>query len=531
MSGHACALGWRPSEQLPAAHASPALSWSLPPAAGSRARGLVTILVSLVLVAACSSQTSTPSSAISTTSVPTLAGRAMAPCVISGLVPVEASVDGYCGLLDVPEDRSNPGGRRIGLRVAVVPASGESARPDPVFAIAGGPGDASTSFFAWLPGLYAGVHASHDIVLVDQRGTGGSNPLSLSAPPDTSGLSDVEADARISTWITDALAGLDADPRFYTSTVAADDLDDVRAALGYDRIDLYGTSYGGTLAQYYLRQHGDRVRAAVVDGATPVDVPVMELMAANSQAALELLLSRCEKDVACHAADPRIGSEWKTLQSALATGITTNVVNPDTGEHAIADLLQVGPAVHNALLTGAGAAQVPLAIHLAFEGRWDQTGPLVPSVSTGLSSLVMANEIFCSEAWARFDPAEVARAGAGSYALPMMVAKARAQAALCSHLPKGIVPADDGSPVRTTVPILWLTADGDPQDPPANLSGVASQEPSSKIVVMPAQEHVVGHLGCAPSVIAAFFDAGTVDGLDTSCITQGPAPSPTFRLQ
>ena len=94
-------------------------------------------------------------------------------------------------------------------------------------------------------------------------------------------------------------------------------------------------------------------------------------------------------------------------------------------------------------------------------------------------------------------------------------------ATLCRYLPKGVVPADDASPVRTTIPVLWLTGDGDPQDPPANLTAVSTQEPNSRVVVMPAQEHVVGHLGCGPAVIAAFVDAGTANGLDTSCVAQG----------
>ena len=113
---------------------------------------------------------------------------------------------------------------------------------------------------------------------------------------------------------------LDADPRFYTTTVAADDLDDVRAALGYDRIDLYGTSYGGTLVQYYIRQHPEHVRVAVLDGATPLDVPVRERIAVNSQRALDLLLKRCEEDASCHSAFPDIVEEWSTLEAGLAQG-------------------------------------------------------------------------------------------------------------------------------------------------------------------------------------------------------------------
>ena len=224
-----------------------------------------------------------------------LAGQPMATCTISGEVPVKASFPAYCGTLLVPEDRSKPSGRQIGLRVAVVPAVAADAKPDPFFALAGGPGEASTSFFAWLPGLYTDVHATHDIVLVDQRGTGASNPLTLPAMPDTTGLSAAEADARLSAWAKESLAGLDADPRMYTSSVAADDLDAVRAALGYDKIDLYGASYGGELAQYYLRQHEDHVRVAIMDGTTPLDVHVLELMAATSQHALDLLLAQMRR--------------------------------------------------------------------------------------------------------------------------------------------------------------------------------------------------------------------------------------------
>ena len=124
----------------------------------------------------------------------------------------------------------------------------------------------------------------------------------------------------------------------------------------------------------------------------------------------------------------------------------------------------------------------------------------------------MKDEILCSEAWARWDPTEVERNAPGSYAVPFLLGWAKGQATLCRYLPKGVVPADDAAAVRTNLPILWLVGDGDPQDPPSNLAGVRSQQPNSAVVVMPAQEHVVGHLGCGPSLIAAFVTAGTQRG-------------------
>jgi pimeloyl-ACP methyl ester carboxylesterase len=455
----------------------------------------------------------------------------MVECTITSQAPLTFTADALCGTLKVPEDRSEPSGRQIGLRVAVVPAAGTAAS-DAFVAIAGGPGDAGTAFFGWLPGLFAEVHETRDIVIVDQRGTGGSNALALPSLPDTSGLSGEAVDAALKSWADAWEASIDADPRQYTSSVAADDLDAVREALGYDQLDLYGPSYGGTLAQYYLRQHPDRVRVAVLDGATPLDVPVFERMAASSQGALELLIGRCQADTACHAAFPQLEAEWAALQAALAQGVQTDITDPSTGQPGVVTLEMLAPGIHRALLDPATAARLPLGLHLAAEGKWSQAAALFPDSSSGDGGdwLAMREIIVCSEAWARFDPAEVEQLGAGSYELPTELADARARAARCGALPTGVVPADDARPVVTDVPILWLTGDGDPQDPPANLTSIATQQPNARVAVMPAQQHTVSHSGCAPEVIAQLVETGTTDGLDTSCIERAAVPGLTFTL-
>ena len=187
-------------------------------------------------------------------------------------------------------------------------------------------------------------------------------------------MSAAQAEARLSAWMHDALAALDADPRFYTSTVAADDLDDVRAALGYDTIDLYGTSYGGTLAQYYLRQHPDHVRVAVMDGSTPLDVPVLERMAANSQHALDLLLERCATIRRATRRSPTSPTSGRPWSSGSPTASRPMSSNPETGDHAVADLLTVGPSVHDALLTGSGGGGSRSRSTSPFEGRLHAVG-------------------------------------------------------------------------------------------------------------------------------------------------------------
>jgi pimeloyl-ACP methyl ester carboxylesterase len=455
----------------------------------------------------------------------------MTACTIQSEAPVTATAPAVCGTLEVPEDRSNPSGRTIGLRVAVIPAEAGTPGPDAFFAVAGGPGRAGTAFFGWLPGVFGDVHATRDIVVVDQRGTGGSNALVLAPLPDTTGLSPAAVDAQLETWSDEWLASIEADPRQYTSSVAADDLDAVREALGYELIDLYGPSYGATLAQYYIRQHPDHVRVAIMDGGTPLDVPAFERMAANSQAALELLLERCADDAACDAALPELSTEWSELETALAAGIDTGLTDPASGDPVVATLDQVAPDLHQALLDPATASQLPLAIHLAHEGHWAQVNELFPeSTGNGGDWLAMSEIITCSEGWASFEPAEVEQLGHDSYLLSTQLAEAAARAQRCQALPPGVVPADDAAPVATELPVLWLAGDGDPQDPPANLASIPAQQPNARVVVIPAQQHVAGYTGCGPQVIAEFVDAGTADGIDTSCIDQAAVPGLTFML-
>ena len=142
---------------------------------------------------------------------------------------------------------------------------------------------------------------------------------------------------------------------------------------------------------------------------------------------------------------------------------------------------------------------------------------------------LMSAIIRCSEAWARYDPAEVARLGAGSYYLDAQLANANLQATLCRAAPRGIVPADDEAPATSDVPVLFTVGSADPQDPPANIAAAADRFPNSSIVIAEGHGHTVSHLGCLPSLVDAFVAAGSVEGLDTSCVADG-MPLPPFRL-
>lgn len=448
----------------------------------------------------------------------TLDGKAMRPCTSGGASAV-------CGTLEVPEDRADPAGRVIELEVVVIPASTPTPAADPVFFLTGGPGGAATEGWASAPSVFPAVHEDRDIVLVDQRGTGGSNELVLPSPPDLADLPPSEMRERLKRWAVGAIEDLPGDVRFYTSAAAADDLDDVRDALGYDIIDLYGSSYGATLAQYYLRQHEARVRAVVLDGGTLVDVPILEVMAARSQEALDRVFARCHADAECHAAYPDPEEDLRTALRRLSRDpVRMEAVDYRSGERVVLTDGSLAGLVHELLTTG-GSGEVPRLVHLTAEGELE---PLTELVLAALrepdpTRLGVFWSTECAEAWAAHDAERMVEAGDGSYYLPAMLDAARNLDLGCSLMPPVPVPPDDGRPVRSDVPVLLLNGTLDPQDPPANVADATVELPHS-LTITPPQAHTFGHVGCLPDVVAAFLDAATVEGLDTACIDELTPP-------
>lgn len=390
-------------------------------------------------------------------------------------------------------------GRHIGIRVAVIGA--HSTPTDPVFFISGGPGASTISEFARAATLFPGLTQRHDVVLVDQRGTGASHALVLPARLPGQDLAE---------YARAALAMMDGDPRFYTTVVAMDDLDAVRDAMGYRSIDLYGLSYGAIAAQYYLRQHKDRVHAAVLDSGSLLDVPAFEVTAPNSQRALDDLFRRCASDSACAAAHPHPAAELTSVLDQLARAPVTTVGLTAPSVVVTADVL--ANLVHGMLQQADSAADVPWLIHRAAAGDFESVAKILSDESgPQLASLAMNWEILCSEAWAGHDPARVKALGAGSYYGPAMLAWTLQLAAVCPLLPMGVVPAGDDQPARTKAPVLLLNGQEDPAAAPHGVAAAGEYMPNSLSVVVPGQGHGVGFLSCMPSVVVDFLDAGRPD--------------------
>jgi pimeloyl-ACP methyl ester carboxylesterase len=432
----------------------------------------------------------------------------LTPCTIAGQ-PAE------CGSLPVYENRDTRTGRMIDLKIAVIKSSNSQPAKDPVFLLSGGPGVAATEDTGNLR-LLAYLQQDRDVVLVDQRGTGGSHQVTAPTSPDWSGLSPSEIEQAYAAWIQKELPRLDMDMRYYTTSVAMDDLDEVRQALGYEKINLFGGSYGATAAQYYLRQHEEHVRSVVLLSGSVGNVHIWERQAANAQKALDATFSLCESDPACHSAFPDVEAEFAALLERLDEKPID--IEWEGGTLTLTrDLFAA--KVEDMTRDARRAASLPRLIHRAYAlDDWQTFG----NASWGdWTDLMMGYSIQCNEEWAAFSPEEVARLGQGSYLLGWNLFRANKYTIICKYLPEGTTPkAGSGQPV-SQVPVLLFNGSLDPLDPPENVAGSQEIWPNSLALTLPFTGHSISDVttgGCVLRIARQFIEAGSIQNLPTDCL-------------
>lgn len=446
-----------------------------------------------------------------------------------------------CGTLEVWENRATRTGRKIPIRFAVLPATGPDRKPDAIVPLSGGPGQSAVEEAgAWARQL-AAARRERDLLLVDQRGTGGSNPLEceMYGPPDdpasyTGAFYPAEAVARCAA----ALAGR-ADVTQYASAPAADDLEEVRAALGYPKVNLFGASYGTRAAQTYLRRHPERVRSVVLLGVVPNDTRMPVHAARDAQRAIEGVFAECAAQPSCAAAFPDLpGSLRRAVERLERAPAPVEVTNPATGAPARISLSRdlFGEAVRYMLYSAGNAAMVPAVVHQAGRGDYGAVAEFALSarrriVGGGSAGTYLA--VLCAEDVAFIEPGEGERLAAGTFLGGYRV---RDQKAACARWPH--VPADRSflQPVRSDVPALVLSGQWDPATPPEQGERVARHLSRSRHVVIPGGAHgFVGLINggrCPDALIAAFIADPDPAALDVSCVaTVRRRPFPTGALE
>jgi pimeloyl-ACP methyl ester carboxylesterase len=467
---------------------------------------------------------------------PWMAGRAaiperlaLSPCELHDSYDLTL-IEAQCGRLAVPENPAAAHGRRIALRVAVVPAISTRKLPDPLFVLAGGPGMAATSFYATVAPAFERIRRDRDIVLVDQRGTGGSNALDCAAS-DEDLYQSTTAEILAETARCLKMSAAHADVRFYTTSLAVQDLDRVRAALGYARIDLYGSSYGTIVAQQYVRRFPGRVRSVILDGVVPPQRALGAMSALDAQRALSGIFTRCERQPACHAHFGDPAAAYAQLRDALGSHPAwVDLTDPTSGEPyrlRFADY-QLSMVLRLASYTPELAALLPLDLHEAAAGNLAPLAGqflLIDRVYGDAIAEGMNDTVVCSEDVPFYHVSAEQRAElAGTF---LGTSQLDGLEAICRIWPRGPVDADFHEPLHSDVPALLLSGSDDPITPPGYAAQAARGFTRSLSLVIRGFGHGQLTDPCVARLMAQFVARGSVSGLDAAC-TRHLAPMPFF---
>lgn len=455
------------------------------------------------------------------------AATAEAPCRIAGV-----AVELRCGQVRRALDPSRPDGPAIEVHYAIAPAIARRRLPDPVFLLAGGPGQSAIDLAARVLPLLSRLNHRRDVVFVDQRGTGRSAPLGCdeTAHDTLGGVATTDEQlqrlrtclARLATTAPLTSAN---DLRFFTTTLAAGDLDAVRERLGADRINLIGVSYGTRVALEYGRQFPDRVRRRVLDGVVPPDMVLPDSAGVDTQAAFEAMLQTCERSARCASRFPRLRLDWQQLLASLPREVSVD--DPLTGQpqRFTLDRDRLLGAVRGPLYLPALAAGLPQALTDAAGGRFAGLfglGSVLSDRRGGGIATAMHFSVVCAEDAPRMH-AEASAAG-GEFAERGAALYRQA----CDFWPRGTVPAEFYSVSPSRGPVLMLSGGVDPAAPPRHAQRVTSALGAmARSVVVPQAGHGLLGTGCARDVIQRFIsvdDDAAALSVDASCLDAVPRP-------
>jgi pimeloyl-ACP methyl ester carboxylesterase len=434
------------------------------------------------------------------------------------------SVAARCGQYRVRENRDDPQnemGKELQLHVAVIPALRLKPAADPLFIVSGGPGQAASDFYLSVGPAFARIRRDRDLVIVDQRGTGRSNRLDCALPDDSEFV--VVDPQKLQAAVRECLAALPGDPRYYTTSIAVRDLDDIRAALGYSKLNIYGISYGTRVAQHYMRRYPNRVRSAILDGVVPAEIALGPDVAIEAQRAIDVTLQRCTRDAACAQQFPDVSTQFAALQARLSTEpVKLSIPHPLTGAVVATTLdgARLGAAVRLLSYADETVSTLPLLIHEAQTLREPQAlAAQYLRVESDLEEQIAAGMHFavvCSEDAPRWDRENVSEEQLAKTYLG--TAFMRAMRAVCEQWPRGPVDPDFGAPLQSNVPTLILSGGNDPVTPERYADQIVKRLSKGKHVIAAGQGHGQLATGCIPKLTAEFIAAASTADLDEDCV-------------
>ena len=450
----------------------------------------------------------------------------MSDCVLKGARGY-GTVNAQCGTWIRPENPDDPSSPTIELAVARIRALAPQPLPDAFTVINGGPGGSSIEMYADLAGAFAPILRERDVLILDQRGTGQSNPLRC---PDLEESVDTYSEEAVRSATKQCLEGLTGDPRYYSTSVAVRDLEALRIELGYQQLNVYGVSYGTRVALHYLRRYPDSVRTMIIDGILPPEVILGGNVSENAQVVLDSIFARCAAQTKCTEQFPDLETNFADLSQSLKTDpVPVRVLHPVTGEAFEFDLLYQHLAIAVRLLSYSSetASLIPLIINQAAEhGNYLPIATHAVRIISQLTAAIsygMHNAVVCTEDAPFYDLDAVDWTALQETYLGDEQLKTLA--AMCNLWPEGVRDDDMHEPLHAEQPVLVLSGEWDPITPPRYGDAVSATLPNSTHLVIPGQGHGVISRGCVPQILAKFIDEGTTATVEADCIERlGASP-------
>jgi pimeloyl-ACP methyl ester carboxylesterase len=459
----------------------------------------------------------------------TLGTLAFAPCEL-GQRNSTATTAAFCAPFAVPENWDKPDGRKIDLKLAIVRSDAQVAERDLVVFLAGGPGQAATDTYPRASAGFGPLLKHRNLVLLDQRGTGSSHPLSCKESPtdlDTAEVSELDL-GRVESMTRACLAEIaaNADPAQYTTSAAVRDLEALRQALGAPALDLVGVSYGTRVAQQYARRYPDGVRSIVLDSPAPNELVLGSEFAVNLDDALKAQFAACTATPDCAKAfgDP-YASLYKLRDALAARPVALELRAPRTFaiEKKTLNAPTFASLVRMFAYSSETSALLPLSIARALEGDYGALAAQAEILDEELSDFEgngMQLSVICAE------DADLLKDRPEDAKLILGDALIRVLRAQCAIWPRGTRPPDFHAPFQSDKPVLVLGGELDPVTPPRYGEAIVKNLPNARLLVAKGQGHSVMGRGCLPRLVGRFVETLDAKALDAGCIAQfGPTPA------
>ncbi len=429
-------------------------------------------------------------------------------------------MDAQCAVLKRALNSEQNNGETIDLFVAKFPALNPSPAKDAFTVIQGGPGGSSIDLFIGSHRLFRKIRANRDVIVIDQRGTGRSNILKCSFDENEDMFQEFDPDV-VKSLAKKCVDDLDTDLRFYTTSIAVQDLDAMREAAGYDQLSIYGVSYGTRVAQHYLRRFPERTRAVILDGVVDIGLNLAGgEIARRSQAAFDGMSKRCIGSKWCSEKFGDLKSKFEQLRDRLSKkGVEVTFPHPVNGDQ-VTEIITEGDllvAVRLMPYSTEQLALLPMLISKAHAGEYTQLAAFSTMLSEGFLdsyAIGMNNSVMCAEDAPYVEKNSLENLQ-GTYFGDGM---AKSIQATCDVWPRGPVDGDFMETFESEKPVLILSGETDPITPPENGARAHQMLSNSKHIIVPAHGHGVIGRGCVLQIATEFVKRGDFEKFNSSCV-------------